>query len=717
MTPELWRRLRALYEQSLSLPPEDRSTFVRKECDGEPELEACLDRLLNDHDDDSIVVDGQTLTRARLAEYLRTGLRTFQTGEIASGRFRITRFIGEGGMGEVYEAEDTELDKAVAIKTLRPELSLNPRMVELFKREVQTAQAITHRNVARVFDVFRHQFEQLPDAGQVTFLTMELLSGGTLHSFIRAKNKRPMKECLAIASQIAAGLDAAHETGIVHRDLKPANVMLVRERDGRTRAAVTDFGLACAVSEATGEGSRKGELAGTPEHMAQEQLAGEDVTQAADIYSFGLILFEMLTGRLPFQGETREETVEMRLHQPAPPVRRFRPGVGRAWEIAIAGCLRPEPRRRPARASAVIRTIQRGWLAEPRILAAIFFLAVVLIGGLWWWMRPTSHNPAAVKKYLEGLTFLARRTADGLRNAVDDFKDAVGIEPRYADAWVGLADAYASMANRNFAAPEPTLKLARTAAQRALAIEPRKASALVLAGYITSLDVRDWPSALPYFQRAARQEPFDPTVCLYYGAYLGKLGRSKEAIQEIENGLEQDPGSEPLNEQLAAEYFRAREYKALLDQARSLVRIQPLEAESHLTLARAREFNGQFEEALQSCDEAEKYGDPDAALCLRASTEAARHNTDTARRMTAGVRKHWEGHSFQTDLLAGLYCQLGDYGEAVRVLNAGFDRYDSTVLNAPTAPHFDVLRNDPGYRKFLERISWPRRPLQDKGSF
>ena len=173
-------------------------------------------------------------------------------------------------------------------------------------------------------------------------------------------------------------------------------------------------------------------------------------------------------------------------------------------------------------------------------------------------------------------------------------------------------------------------------------------------------------------------------------------------------GIAQDPSSLILNQQLAVEFFRARRFREYYDQARELVRLQPFESTSHLALARALEWLQRYAEALQECDEATKLGDPIAARCFRGSIEASRGNLAVARTIANAIRKYWNDHSFETIQLASLYCGLGEHETAVDLLNAGYDREDSTVLAAPTNPYLEPLHDDPGYKRFLDRIGWPR---------
>lgn len=288
----------------------------------------------------------------------------FSPGTLLAGRYRIVRFIARGGMGEVYEVDDLELQERVALKTVRPEVARDETAIERFKREIQLARKVTHPNVCRIFDVSHHREEHQGEAprGAVIFLTMELLPGETLAERLRRTGPIPPDLALPIIRQVAEALHAAHQAGVVHRDLKPGNVILAEGRGG-VRAVVTDFGL--ARREKGLEDPRGADLTGatgvvgTPAYLAPEQIEGKESTPAVDIYAFGIVLYEMLTGRVPFLGDTALSTAVKRLQEPPPSPRVHVPGLARHWEAAILRCLAREPADRFATALELVEALAR----------------------------------------------------------------------------------------------------------------------------------------------------------------------------------------------------------------------------------------------------------------------------------------------------------------------------------------------------------------------
>jgi tetratricopeptide (TPR) repeat protein len=312
-------------------------------------------------------------------------------GRVVAGRYRIERMLGQGAMGEVYEAEDLELGERVALKALRPDIARDERLLLRFKKEILLAHRVTHPNACRTFDLV---YDDGPDGARTALLSMELLHGETLADRLARQGRMRPDEALPIVRQIAAALDAAHGAGVVHRDLKSANAFLEPSADGGVRAVVTDFGLAWSREP---EGSPSsgltmaGELLGSPAYMAPEQVRGRATTPATDVYALGVVLFEMMTGELPFLGDSAFDTALRRLREPAPSPRRRAPDLPPVWERAILRALAREPGERFASAGDLVRALE-GQPGEARqgrhtrhareIALGAALLALILAAGL-----------------------------------------------------------------------------------------------------------------------------------------------------------------------------------------------------------------------------------------------------------------------------------------------------------------------------------------------
>jgi serine/threonine protein kinase len=283
----------------------------------------------------------------------------FAAGDVVAGRYQIVRLIGSGGTGEVFEALDTALGVSVALKALKPSVAGSAIQLERFRREIQTARKVTHPNVCRIFDMGIQN-----GAGRNRFfLTMELLAGPTLADRIEKGDPYTPEEALPIVAQIADGLDAAHAAGVIHRDLKPGNIVLLPPPTGRfaERAVITDFGLALSEEQSDMRLTESDELVGTPEYMAPEQAEPSPATPATDIYALGLILYEMLSKRRPFESAgTALATVLVRRREPPRPLHEVVTGVPAGWERTIHRCLERDPARRFASAGEVIAALGQG---------------------------------------------------------------------------------------------------------------------------------------------------------------------------------------------------------------------------------------------------------------------------------------------------------------------------------------------------------------------
>jgi serine/threonine protein kinase len=276
----------------------------------------------------------------------------FAPGDLIAGRFLVGRLLGAGGLGEVYEVTDQALGTVVALKVLSSSVATDPVMLERFRREIQNARRITHPNVCRVFDLGIHAASDQ----HRFFVTMEVLPGESLAAYLQPRPALTTAEALPILTQLAAGLQAAHDSGVIHRDLKPANVMLLP--DPVRRVVITDFGLAISVDQLDLGLTETWELLGTPEYMAPEQTKRGSATPATDVYALGLIAFEMLTKDSPFAPEaTPLATVVKRRYEPPRPLRQVRKDIDPAWDAAIARCLEADPTRRFQRPADVIAAL------------------------------------------------------------------------------------------------------------------------------------------------------------------------------------------------------------------------------------------------------------------------------------------------------------------------------------------------------------------------
>ncbi|MGC2325108.1 MAG: tetratricopeptide repeat protein [Candidatus Sulfotelmatobacter sp.] len=267
-----------------------------------------------------------------------------QAGDVLGGRYEILVLLGEGGMGAVYKAMDRELDRPVALKLIRPELAANSSILARFKQELLLAHQVTHKNVIRIYD--------LGDADGVKFITMEFVEGQDLRTLIHEKKKFSPEDAVEITQQICRALEATHSVGVIHRDLKPQNIM----RDQSGRILLMDFGLARTLA---GDGmTQTGALVGTMEYMSPEQALAKELDQRSDLFTLGLILYELLTGVTPFKAESVVASLIRRTQERAVPVSDHDGTIPRPLSNVVSKCLERDPNLRYASAADLLRDLE-----------------------------------------------------------------------------------------------------------------------------------------------------------------------------------------------------------------------------------------------------------------------------------------------------------------------------------------------------------------------
>ena len=352
----------------------------------------------------------------RIASAGATNSGQYVPGQILADRYRMLGLLGKGGMGEVYRADDLKLGQPVALKFLPRDVENDPDRLRRFLDEVRLSLRVTHPNVCRVFD--------LGEIDGRHFLSMEYVDGEDLASLLRRIGRLPEDKATEIARQLCAGLAAAHDEGVLHRDLKPANVMI----DGRGRAKITDFGLAGATAGISGREAQ----AGTPQYMAPEQFEGRELSVQTDLYSLGLVLYEVFTGKRAFESRDLNELKTLHSSAPTNPSAHVA-GLNPVVERAILRCVDPDPAKRPRSAASLAAALpggdplemaiaagetpspemvaQSGGRGELRPAVAAGCLAIVLIGLVATWIffgRTTLPNIVPLPKPPEELRVAAR---------------------------------------------------------------------------------------------------------------------------------------------------------------------------------------------------------------------------------------------------------------------------------------------------------------------
>jgi tetratricopeptide (TPR) repeat protein len=566
VTADEWSQVKAVFDQALDLEEVDaRARFVAAI---EPEsIRAEVQRLLSLHESESAIFDrlqpDPKLVRAA-AE-----LRALNTGDLVASRFRIVRFVAEGGMGEVYEAHDEQLNERVAVKTLRFETAQDSKALARFRQEIQLARRVTNPNVCRIHDLWEHK---TAGGRSIWFLTMEFLEGETLAHRIE-RGAMSVDEALPIVQQMAAGLGAAHDAGIVHRDFKSSNVILVPRVGAPDRAVVTDFGLSRSFDVRT---TASGAVMGTPAYMAPEQIEGGELGPATDLYALGVVMYEMLTGMLPFRSSSPMALAVKKLRETPVPPGSMTADVPAVWDQVVMRCLQYRMADRFRSAKQVVESLTSGELPPVRSgergtrtvqltlpvswwrfgWAAVLLIA--LLGGWIWWARKNrgfDAKPEALSLYEEGVI----KIHDGAPQvAVRLFRKSIEIDPEFVAARARLAQAFTAIemvdASRNELLKIPPARLASLGRREQVLVEASRALA---------------------------------------------LNDSKSAVTQFREYLSLDGSKDEARLGLADAYLRASELKSAIELCDSILVEHPGFGPALLIRARAKGFEGRREEAVK----------------------------------------------------------------------------------------------------------------------
>lgn len=735
--------------------------------------------------------------------------------------YRVLERLGSGGMGVVYKAEDTRLHRYVAVKFL-PEKSIDDqRAVTRFRREAYAASSLDHPNICTVYD--------FDEAGGQPFIVMQLLEGKTLRQLMK-QNLLPLETVLDFSMQIASALDAAHRRGIVHRDLKPNNIMVTNER----RVSVLDFGLAKlfepteAIAQIAGVGvddttlevehsSRAGTVFGTPAYMSPEQASAERVDARSDIFSFGAILYEMLSGRAAFERETPHATLTAVLHAEPPSPGKYRPGLSASIERCVQRCLQKDPSRRfeniqelraelsraggsrdrdaaPSLAvlpfanlsadkdneyfsdglaeeilnalakisglRVIARTSSfafRGTQRDLRAIANRLNVANILEGSIrkagdrvritaqliraddeshLWSERydrqmtdifaiqdeisqaiagalkvklaKPARRPVSMEayhNYLKGLYHHQRYSHDGLEKAKEFFEQALAEDPSYAPAYAGLAGQYYTLALLGIRSMRDVAPLAKSAAEKALALDPALGDAHSILGVVAAISEYDWRTAEQHFQTALSIEPVSALVRVRYVLYFRAWHRQYEGSDEhCRKALETDPLSMIVHFLLVMLSC----WKGNFEQARQLGAKALLISDNfvfvQLAMGVANFHLGYFEESAKNFQKTVDLGWYSLGPGFLALVYTRAGNREAADRLMQQLEERKKTSYVSAVSFAVYYASLGDSDRFFQFLMVALSDRDPYLLGIIGDPVFDSFRADPRYRRIIAEM-------------
>jgi serine/threonine protein kinase/Flp pilus assembly protein TadD len=640
------------------------------------------------------------------------------------GPYQILASLGAGGMGEVYRAQDTRLHRTVAIKILpQDKLADNDRR-RRFLQEARAASALNHPHIVVLHDISS-------DAG-VDFMVMEYVRGTTLKDRIQS-GALPFGDVARYGSQIASALAAAHAAGIVHRDIKPANIMITPE--GQIK--VLDFGLAKLTQVVAGDSeadtrtileTTPGMIAGTVAYMSPEQTRAEPLDGRTDVFSLGSVLYEAATGRRPFQGPSTLAVMHaIAAEEPLAPstVKRDLPSE---FDDLIERALAKDKNHRYASAKEMAnelidalqalesrssRAPARSGGSKWRVAAAVSALLLAAGAGafyLWQARQPKSHvpNAEAYQLYQQGRRHIQEFTEQSFNQSIVDFQNAVALDPDYAAAYAGLADAYSYQAVFELRAPGEVMPLAEKNAAKALEKDPGMAEAYTSLGLVALDYDWDWPLAEQRFRKSLALNPRDAYTNHFLAHYYETQGRWQDALKQMQVALDMEKLSPMYGEDLAQELFVTRRFDEAARLIGPIVDRNPQDPFALNIEALAQEALGKKEESLAAADGAMKLpgmfgnaGSLSGVYCRQGRESVARdilkqlQDAQKQRRYVAPLE------------LAGTYFALGDKEHGMQSLRDAVREHGASLAFAMPDPVFDSVRRDPEFAALMNQMRLP----------
>ena len=526
----------------------------------------------------------------------RRGRLEQMLGTVIDAKYRVDAFLGRGGMGTVWKAHHLQIGRPVAIKLLRSgdDGEISEEALERFRREAAVASKLRHDNTVILYDSGVH--------GSSPYLVMEYLVGETLRSRLRAQGKLSIESAASICSEIAAGLMEAHSHGVLHRDLKPENVMLV-SKNGVERAVVLDFGVAKLLTDSDPTLTEQGVLIGTPHYMSPEQIRGQPVSYTADVYALGIMVYEMLTGAVPFKGDSALSVAMQHLNEVPEPIERLIPES--PFAAAIDGMLKqalaknPQERfQTPLELSAALAGIISG-RSEPvaavsrqgsrvGVLFGIFLLLVV--SNLYRLEHRTAPPPVVPIEQpvndirLEQLKEARRLVREGRNiDALQRYHRLLEMDGNNAKL---LGEMGAVLLTLN------QLPEAAEAFTKALAIEPAQSGIRANYGYVLLLQQR-FSEAEAELRKVLAVAPHDSDSRNNLGNALLGAGKLEDAIQQFRTGLLADPKNSRAAFNLGEALVRKNDIRGAAEAYRAGLAADPSNADA---IAREREIRQALEQ-------------------------------------------------------------------------------------------------------------------------
>jgi serine/threonine protein kinase/Flp pilus assembly protein TadD len=751
MNPDRWRQIGQLYHTALELESAARAAFLDATCGDDDELRREVESLLHAHEQADGFIAGKVA--GVVAEMAAQQRNTSFVGR-SLGHYQTLSLIGAGGMGEVYLAEDTRLGRKVALKLLPAAFTQDRERVRRFKQEARAASSLNHPNILTIHEIG----ETSAAEGGAHYIVSEFVEGATLRSMARG-GRLDIGKATVIAQQVAGALSVAHEAGIVHRDIKPENVMV--RPDGLVK--VLDFGLAKltetpappADSEAsTNMSTAPGMVMGTVSYMSPEQARGQKVDHRADIFSLGVVLYEMLAGRRPFEGATMSDVIAALLTAEPPPLRQYRAEATAELEQVVGKCLAkarearyqsaaelivelktipPGIQTKEATTSRVEKTMPRpvSWRWLP-IAATALLLVVGLVSLLSWRRSPAAEpdqikltsqeqarmanarpiNQKAYDDYLRGRFYANRQKKADNETAIVMLERSVALDPNFAAAHAELAQAYVWRFFLFTPGEKQWEEKAFVEVEKALALDKDSAVAHQALGRLLWTPANHFPheKAIKEYRRALTLDPSLGEAQNQLALVYNHIGAFDQALQELQNAVAANPTNNLVQ-------FRIGEtllFQGKYEQALTALRKSPREVNPPLvgsTMAMALLHLGRRDEAAAIVEEFLKDYPGDTDVGLFTSIQAliaaldGRENKAEDKIRSAMERGKGFGHFHHTAYnIACAYAVMKKAEEAIRWLQAAADNGFPCYPLFENDPYLDHIGKDPRFIALMAKL-------------
>jgi serine/threonine protein kinase len=721
---EHWATVKRIHQSALDRDLSERTAFVRASCGGDETVLREVQSLL------SYAADAESFLE-RPAVSLAGRSSSEPHDNTLAGRtlshYQVESLLGAGGMGEVYLARDSRLDRTVAIKILPADLAGDPERMQRFEREARAASALNHPNVATIYDV--------GESDGLHFIVMEHVEGETLAAKVAGRSLPPAA-VVDIVVQAADALDVAHAKGITHRDVKPANLMVT----SRGHLKVLDFGVAKMKlrdeSTQTGEwilepGTAVGRVIGSGPYMSPEQMTGGDVDPRSDVFSLGIVIYQMATGHLPFPGSTREELMEAILRSAPASMTGLNADVPSELERITFKCLEKSAEARYQSARELLSDL---WPLKRQLDATR-----AMVDSPWFELlrRPVEiadQSPAtdASELVARGWAHLRSGSFFELSGAVSAFLAAIDVAPTCAPAHAGLALTKVAQAAAHDVPHLEALAEAKTHALRALALDDKSADAQVALGQVMLFSEWDWTAAERSFQRALAINPNHADAYLHYGGLMEALGQLARGFELKRQGLECDSTSALAHVLIAVSLWNQHRYddvivwvsKALDRDARHLFARELLVG----AYSKKGDFVRQIEQDLRRVEARGGLSDETLAALRGICAEvlhvhkqegiagAHRYFIEHEQRLGELISRTNQEQGFTSDgaspfergntIIGPLarFVAAGDFDKFFELLQRALDVRDPGVVHLAVAPQWDSMRADPRFNECLARM-------------